>query len=1002
MDVVPPQLSLLIWKCYVTSIKRRKLTFALEVLVPGLLALTLVYARLHVTFETVHNVTLFEHLSINRLPLRYRLPPPSASKWILYYAPNTELVNMLLNNVANDAVPQLEARGFETEEAMVAHYTAEMAHRDSVLGGIVFPDFENNATQIFVDRVRFKVRLKAAPRMKLSNSEPLQSWSTDSNFPVLQVFSPRHPKNKDDGSPGYFAEGFLYLQQEVFQEVLVHMVNQGNFNVSMPVPTTVLLQRFPLPPYTTDPFFFIIQYFLPIIVLLCFTSPSLSVIRHVSTEKESGMRDFLHMMGINPWLNYIAWFLVTLMAMTISSVVLVFTTMTPLTGNGPVIRNSNPLVILLLFVVYSTSTINFAFLVGSLFNSANTSVAGLFTAYTASFFPFLLFFSMNNTHTTTATILACLLCNTALPLGVTMTAVLEAGNEGAQWNNIALNPNPGLGLSLFSIINMLIFDSVLYAVLVWYIEGSHMNRLVDREPWTFFKVGFHLEEEKRTFRHQLEPQRQVPSHSEPGLPETRPKDATSVYFEEFSLKAIPGVELVNLTKVYNKVPVVNNVSFKAFRGQITALLGHNGAGKTTTIRMMTGQLASTKGLVLIGGHNVKTQSQAAHEDMGICPQTDIHFKDMTVYEHLFFFSELKRVPSSEIEQQLCKLLSLLKMSQKRQVLARHLSGGYRRKLSIGIALVGNSKVVILDEPTSGLDPAARREIWDLLILEKANRTILLTTHAMEEADAIGDRIAIMANGVIQCCGTSFFLKKNLGAGYHMVIVKNPVCNVRTLLEVVAAFAPSAEMESNVGTELSLRISRFDQPFFKHLFSHLEDNKEKLGISSFGVSVTTLEEVFLRNMRSKRDCVHTKHVSIHIPLEIRHRRTLVRLTKSDSQLIGILNSFMPASGSSDESGEKSPTNTGLRLFVQQTWALLTMNMLNSVRNVQLTVSQLLVPLAVLSFTLTWIDLLPKVYVPSARLLDINRIHWSTVPYSFRGNKSRSLIEAFKNQLDSYRV
>ncbi|XP_040358150.1 phospholipid-transporting ATPase ABCA3-like [Ixodes scapularis] len=445
--------------------------------------------------------------------------------------------------------------------------------------------------------------------------------------------------------------------------------------------------------------------------------------------------------------------------------------------------------------------------------------------------------------------------------------------------------------------------------------------------------------------------------------------------------------------VYNKVPVVNNVSFKAFRGQITALLGHNGAGKTTTIRMITGQLASTKGLVLIGGHNVKTQSQAAHEDMGICPQTDIHFKDMTVYEHLLFFSELKRVPSSEIEQQLCKLLSLLKMSQKRAVLARHLSGGYRRKLSIGIALVGNSKVVILDEPTAGMDPAARREIWDLLILEKANRTILLTTHAMEEADAIGDRIAIMANGVIQCCGTSFFLKKNLGAGYHMVIVKNPVCNVRTLLEVVAAFAPSAEMESNVGTELSLRISRFDQPFFKHLFSHLEDNKEKLGISSFGVSVTTLEEVFLR----------VGDYAVQAMRELRNMTEDGQLQNSAaSQLIGILNSFMPASGSSDESGEKSPTNTGFRLFVQQTWALLTMNMLNSVRNVQLTVSQLLVPLAVLSFTLTWIDLLPKVYIPSARLLDINRIHWSTVPYSFRGNKSRSLIEAFKNQLDSYRV
>ncbi|CAN8021897.1 unnamed protein product [Ixodes persulcatus] len=334
-------------------------------------------------------------------------------------------------------------------------------------------------------------------------------------------------------------------------------------------------------------------------------------------------------------------------------------------------------------------------------------------------------------------------------------------------------------------------------------------------------------------------------------------------------------------------------------------------------------------------------------------------------------------------------------SRRRQLIQSNWSGRTQRAfLKVNLPSFCFKMWKILDAYRTNCPKAGKRlGIWEgadyvFCAFRKVTGEVLLQAFCLHFANPIEDR---MAHEVFKCFPTKRVVVP--GAGYHMVIVKNPVCNVRTLLEVVTAFAPSAEMESNVGTELSLRISRFDQPFFKHLFSHLEDNKEKLGISSFGVSVTTLEEVFLR----------VGDYAVHAMRDLRNMTEDSQLRSSAaSQLIGILNSFMPASGSSDESGERSPTNTGLRLFVQQTWALLTMNMLNSVRNVQLTVSQLLVPLAVLSFTLTWIDLLPKVYVPSARLLDINRIHWSTVPYSFRGNKSRSLIEAFKNQLDSYRV
>ena len=121
----------------------------------------------------------------------------------------------------------------------------------------------------------------------------------------------------------------------------------------------------------------------------------------------------------------------------------------------------------------------------------------------------------------------------------------------------------------------------------------------------------------------------------------------------------------------------------------------------------------------------------------------------------------------------------------------------KRKLCCGIALVGGSKVVILDEPTSGMDPAARRATWDLLLKYKEGRTIILSTHFMDEADILGDRIAIMSEGIVQCCGSSMFLKKHYGIGYHMVIVKGPNCRTNEIISLVTSSVTEAKLEGNV-------------------------------------------------------------------------------------------------------------------------------------------------------------------------------------------------------------
>lgn len=155
--------------------------------------------------------------------------------------------------------------------------------------------------------------------------------------------------------------------------------------------------------------------------------------------------------------------------------------------------------------------------------------------------------------------------------------------------------------------------------------------------------------------------------------------------------------------------------------------------------------------------------------LGICPQQDVLFDDLTVREHLVFYSKVKGIYDKQsITEEVDKFVKLLNLVPKVNTLAKHLSGGMKRKLSVAIALCGKSRTVLLDEPTSGMDPAARRNLWDLILNERMNRTILLSTHFMDEADVLGDRIAIMSRGVLKAIGSPFFLKKSFGIGYNLV------------------------------------------------------------------------------------------------------------------------------------------------------------------------------------------------------------------------------------------
>ena len=231
--------------------------------------------------------------------------------------------------------------------------------------------------------------------------------------------------------------------------------------------------------------------------------------------------------------------------------------------------------------------------------------------------------------------------------------------------------------------------------------------------------------------------------------------------------------------------------------------------------------------------------------MGVCPQHDVLFDLLTPEEHMDIFYEFKGADKTNKKKEIDALLEDIGVADKRKNLAYQLSGGNKRKLSVAIALCGGSKFVLLDEPTSGLDIQARRQLWNMLRNYKKDRIILLTTHYMDEADILGDRIGIMTKGKMTCLGSSMFLKNRFGVGYVMTIVKtNPTNNMLVMPYLHEKLGPKVTKLTEIQGEMTVQIPREYTYMFKDFFTDFDGDLKTLEIQNYGISVTTLEQVFL--------------------------------------------------------------------------------------------------------------------------------------------------------------
>lgn len=327
-----------------------------------------------------------------------------------------------------------------------------------------------------------------------------------------------------------------------------------------------------------------------------------------------------------------------------------------------------------------------------------------------------------------------------------------------------------------------------------------------------------------------------------------------------------GLRVIHLTKQFKKNLAVDDVTFGVSRGEVFALLGPNGAGKTTTISLIRGDILPSRrgGDILVEDVSIVKNRAQARSYLGVCPQFDA-MDTMTVQEHLDFYARIRGVPDPD--HNVMEVMKAVGLQSYAFRMAGALSGGNKRKLSLGIALMGNPSVLLLDEPSSGMDAASKRVMWRTLASVVPGRSLVLTTHSMEEADALANRAGIMASRML-ALGATEDLRRKHGNAYHIHLIHNKaphttdeaMSKIRTWVQ--QSF-PRAEIESKTyhgQLRFSVPIGNTpNSPSKDHgdsivqdgnlvriatLFSTLERNKEDLGFEYYSVSQTTLDQVFL--------------------------------------------------------------------------------------------------------------------------------------------------------------
>uniref|UniRef100_A0A673B3D3 ATP-binding cassette, sub-family A (ABC1), member 12 n=1 Tax=Sphaeramia orbicularis TaxID=375764 RepID=A0A673B3D3_9TELE len=648
-----------------------------------------------------------------------------------------------------------------------------------------------------------------------------------------------------------YNRGFVYLQETIDRAIIE---TQAGRRITEPA---VQLQAFPYPCHLRDEYLEAISFVFPLMLMIAWVLFVADFVKKLVHERELRLHEYMKMMGVNPLSHFFAWFVECACYLGVTIIIL-----TLLLKYGRVLPHSDGFLIFLYLCDYGLSILAFSYLVSSFFDQ--TYIAGLSGSllYILSFFPFIVVMAVETKLTFSQKSLLSLFSPTCFSYASQYINRYEAQAEGIQWSNSYSSPIAGDMASFGWLCWLMLIDSILYFILGAYIRMVFPGKYGIAAPWYFpFTASFWSElccsrsqskVGKGLFFTNIMQSKQAVFSDDKG------KGNKLCYTAGEDCSELPvGVSLHGLTKIYGERVAIENLNVTFYEGQVTTLLGHNGAGKTTTMSLLTGLFAPSSGTIEVYGKDMQTNINTVRKELGVCMQYDVLFEHMTTKEHLLLYGQIKAPHWSrkELHEQVRTILEETGMYAHRHKRVGTLSGGMKRKLSISIAFIGGSRLVVLDEPTTGVDPCSRRNIWDIVIQHKKHRTIIMSTHHLDEAEVLSDRIAFLEKGGLKCCGSPFYLKDKLGQGYKLTITKKvfgPDSNLESeqiddveLKSFIQAHVPEATLKEAQGSDLVYLLPPFsssNSSSYRSLLTALDANLDALQLGCYGISDTTLEEV----------------------------------------------------------------------------------------------------------------------------------------------------------------
>ncbi|GET89743.1 ATP-binding cassette protein subfamily A, member 8, putative [Leishmania tarentolae] len=660
----------------------------------------------------------------------------------------------------------------------------------------------------------------------------LDSYTADTFDVKIMVNSSALPKTSDSILSGYVGgierstnspyifSGYTTLQTLVYNHYITSVLGK-------PAPGPLAYTAMPTKAYEASSFLLSGAALAPLILVLGFLYPVSQLTKRIVVEKELRIREAMLIMGLSEWTMYLAWVVVYgLWYVVLSIIVMVLLRLTYL-------PKSSPGYVFFLFLFFSWSTIALSGAIAAVFSKARLAAIIAPLIYFVMAIPL---FAVDGASGG-AKVGFMILSPSALALGVSMLFDHEIDGGAGTAALTYSRDDP----KLIVVFVFLFVDIVVYVLLMMYLDC-----VIPKEWGTTKSPLFFIMDPVRWCLSRCRGDDDVEDVED--VEDGRAEDGVFETVDPAVAEAA-AVQIRGLRKRFRRggkeFVAVNNLCWSLNEGEISVLLGHNGAGKSTTINLMTGMLEADGGDCYVYGHSLRRELGAVRQEIGLCPQHNILWPQLTVREHLDYYAAIKGLKGSEKEDAIRRLLAAVDLEDKEHYISKGLSGGQKRKLSVAVAFVGGSRLVFLDEPTAGMDAGARRHTWSLLKEMAKWHTILLTTHFMDEADLLGDTVAIMSKGRLQCAGSNMFLKSKLGAGFVLTMSVVPHARRGPIDQMVQAVVPAAEAIGGGAGEVAYRLPMASKPAFPDLLGAVEQGIPGLGINAYSLSATTLEEVFIK-------------------------------------------------------------------------------------------------------------------------------------------------------------